>query len=95
MPPSMAQRGPSSRPSRTTVSKEMSAAKKLGTQKRTQTPRVSGITKKASSARVCSRVRRSAKKSLRKVTTRAKMLATEATTPSFTSNVIQISLSVT
>ena len=35
------------------VSKEMSAARKLGTQNRSQTPRVSGTRKKASNASVC------------------------------------------
>ena len=51
-PPSMAQPGPTSRPRRMTVSKEMSAARKLGTLVRTQTPRVSGTRKKASRAAV-------------------------------------------
>ena len=94
-PPSMAQRGPTSRPRRMMVSKEMSAARKLGTEVRIQTPSVSGTRKNASSARVCRGRRCSAKNRRRKVLARASTLATEATTPSFTSSVIRMSLSVT
>ena len=62
---------------------------------RTQTPSVSGTRKNASSASVCRGVRRSAKNSRLKLLARARTLATEATTPSFTSSVIRMSLSVT
>ena len=46
-----------------TVSKEMSAARKLGTVIRTHTPSVSGTRKKASSASRLPRLRRSANNS--------------------------------
>ena len=94
-PPSMAQPGPMSNPRRMTVSKEMSAARKLGTRNRSQTPIVSGTRKNASNPSVCAGRRFSAKSSRRNVVTRASTLATEAITPSFTSSVIQIRLEVT
>ena len=95
LPPSMAQRGPTSRPRRMMVSNEMSAARKLGTEVRIQTPRVRGTRKNASRPRVCSGRRFSAKNRRRKVAARASTLATDATTPSLTSRVIRMSLSVT
>ena len=91
----MAQPGPTKRPRRTTVSNEISAAKKFGTQNRSQTPIVSGTRKNASKASVCAGLRLSAKNSRRNVVTRASTLATEAMTPSFTSSVIRIRLALT
>src|ERR1039457_364023 len=49
---SLAHPGPRRSPRRMTVSKEMSAARKLGTLVRTHTPRVRGTRKKASNAAV-------------------------------------------
>ena len=94
-PPTIAQPGPMSRPRRTTVSNEMSAAKKFGTQKRSQTPMVSGTRKNANSASVCAGRRFSAKKSRRKVVTRARTLAVAAMTASLTSSVMRMRLAVT
>ena len=59
------------------VSKEMSAARKLGTKVRSHTPRVSGTTKKASRPRVWPGRRCSAKNRRRKVRERASTLATD------------------
>src|ERR1035437_8498986 len=91
-PPSMAHPGPTRRPIRMTVSNEISAARKLGTVVRTHTPKVSGTSKKASSAAVWSWWRRSANKSRWNVRDRASALATAAATPSFTRSVMRISL---
>ena len=95
MPPSMAQLGPTRSPSRITVSKEMSAARKLGTVVRTHTPRVSGTSKNASNPSVWLRLRRSAKSRRWNVRARARALATDAATPSLTSKVIRMRVLVT
>ena len=69
----------------------MSAARKFGTVVRTHTPSVSGTRKTPATPASAAGRRCSAKNSRRNVLARASTLATEATTPSFTSSVIRIS----
>src|SRR5277367_4033015 len=90
--PASAERGPNRTPRMMVVSKEMSAAKKLGTISRTHTPSPRGTQMKASNPNVCDGVRFWVKSRFWKVRARASALDTAAATPSLMSKVLRMSL---
>ena len=72
------------------ASNEMSAARKLGTRTRIQTPRTSGPTSMATSLAVWRRVRSVSRSKWRKLLERAMELEYAAATPSSTSRVMKM-----